>query len=54
MKSSKPPVTSITDGNLGVAAQGDIDLYARKPDKTLHHLFQIAGVHIIFIYILQF
>ncbi|VDH92044.1 lipopolysaccharide-binding protein [Mytilus galloprovincialis] len=43
MKSSKPPVTSITDGNLGVAAQGDIDLYARKPDKTLHHLFQIAG-----------
>ncbi|CAC5392011.1 unnamed protein product [Mytilus coruscus] len=43
MKSSKPPVTSITDGHLGVAAEGDIDLYARKPDKSLHYLFRIAG-----------
>ncbi|CAG2222669.1 LBP [Mytilus edulis] len=41
MLSTKPPVTNISVGVLGVRAEGNITLLARKSDKSLHYLFTI-------------
>ncbi|XP_052062863.1 lipopolysaccharide-binding protein-like [Mytilus californianus] len=41
MLSTKPPVTNISVGVLGVRAEGNITLFARKSDKSLHYLFII-------------
>lgn len=41
MKTTEAPLTQITPGAIGVSAEGNIRLYARKLDHSLHYLFTI-------------